>query len=51
MSEMTIDQLIKIIIGVLVFAVVVLALFLFFKDYILDFLDGFTGGEVILGLI
>lgn len=50
MAEMTIEQLIKIIIGVLVFVVVVVALFFFFKDYILDFLDGFTGGAVILGL-
>lgn len=50
MAEMTIEQLIKIIIGVLVFVVVVVALFFFFKDYILDFLDGFTGGAIILGL-
>ena len=50
MAEMTIEQLIKIIIGVLVFVVVVVALFFFFKDYILDFLDGFTGGAIVLGL-
>ncbi|MBI2044955.1 hypothetical protein HYT23_02770 [Candidatus Pacearchaeota archaeon] len=49
MSELTIGQLIKIIIGVLVFAVVVLGLYFFFKNYILDFFNG-LGGEAVLGL-
>jgi len=52
MSELTIGQLIKIIIGVLVFVVVVVAISFFFKDYVINFFKGFSGGEeIILGLL
>ena len=39
--EITIESLIKIILGVLVFVVVVLGVYYFFKNYVIDF---FTGG-------
>ncbi len=45
MSELTIDQLIKIIIGVLVFVVVVLGIYFFFKGYVIDFFKNFGGNE------
>lgn len=35
--ELTIENLIKIIIGVLVFVVVVLGIYFFFRDYVIDF--------------
>jgi hypothetical protein len=52
MAELTINQLIKIIIGVLVFVVVVLGVYYFFKNNVIDFFKGgnATGG-VILSLI
>jgi len=43
MSELTIEQLIKIILGVLVFVAVVIALYLFFKNQVIDFFKGFGG--------
>ena len=43
--ELTIEQLIKITIGVLVVAVVVIGLFLFFKNYVIDFFSNLLGGE------
>ena len=53
--ELTISQLIKIGIGVLVFVIVVIGLFLFFKNYIIDFFENVgLGGkieEIILVLI
>ena len=52
--ELTISNLIKIIIGALVFAIVVIGLYFFFKDYVIDFFKNFGGGqeaEIILGLI
>lgn len=54
MSELTIGQLIKIIIGVIVFVVVVIGAYLFFKDYILGFFGGSYGEEtpnLILGVL
>ena len=42
---LTIEQLIKIIIGVLVFAVVVFGIYLFFKDYVIDFFKNLGGNE------
>ncbi len=45
MSELAISQLIKIIIGVLVFVAVVIGLFLFFKDQVIDFFRGFAGNS------
>lgn len=46
--ELTIENLIKIIIGVLVFAVVVFGLYLFFKNYVIDFFKNIFGGEKLL---
>ena len=52
MSELTIDQLIKIIIGVLVFVAVVLGAYLFFKENVINFFKMIFGGEkIFLGLI
>jgi len=50
--ELTIENLIKLIIGVLVFVVVIMGIYFFFNNYVIDF---FRGGEVVgdfvLGLI
>lgn len=43
MSELTIDQLIKIILGVLVVVVVLIALYIFFKNQVISFFSGFGG--------
>lgn len=43
MSELTIDQLIKIILGIVVFVVVLIALYFFFKNQVIDFFKGFGG--------
>ena len=57
MSELTISQLIKIIIGVLVFVAVVGGVYLVFKNNIFDFFKNLPGGnasstiKVVLGLI
>jgi len=51
MTELTINQLIKIIIGVFVVALVVGGLYVFFKDYVIDFLKNLPSGEIILRLI
>ncbi len=52
MSELTIGQLIKIILGVLVFVAVVIGLYLFFKNQVIGFFKGFGGNasEVFLAL-
>lgn len=51
MAELTISQLIKIILGILVVIAVVVGIYLFFKDYILDFFRNLPGGsDFILGL-
>ncbi len=44
MSELVIGQLIKIIIGVLVVVVVVLGVYLFFKNYVIDFFKNIPTG-------
>jgi len=52
--ELTITNLIKIIIGVLVFVVVVVGIYFFFKDYVIDFFKNIGGNqtaEIILSLI
>jgi len=41
MAELTISQLIKIILGVLVVVAVVLGLYFFFKEQVIDFFKGF----------
>lgn len=45
MAGLTIDQLIKIIIGVLVVVFVVIGIYLIFKTYILDFFKNMLGGN------
>lgn len=45
MSELTIGQIIKIILGVLVFVVVVVAISIFFKSYIIDFFKNVGGSS------
>ncbi|MBU1129190.1 MAG: hypothetical protein KJ949_01000 [Nanoarchaeota archaeon] len=45
MSELTIGQLIKIILGVLVFVAVVVGLYSFFKDSVFDFFNNMVGNE------
>lgn len=45
MAELTIDQLIKIIIGILVVVVVVIGIYFIFKSYILDFFKNMPGGN------
>jgi len=53
MAELTVSQLIKIIIGIFVVVVVVMGLYIFFKDYIIDFFKNLLGKEtykILLGL-
>lgn len=45
MAELTISQLIKIIIGVSVFVVVTLGFYFFFKNRIIDFFQNIPTGE------
>ena len=51
--ELTIQNLIKIILGVLVFVVVVFGIYLFFKDFVIDFFKnmGNETSNMIMGLI
>ncbi|MDP2673187.1 MAG: hypothetical protein Q8O84_05225 [Nanoarchaeota archaeon] len=54
MAELTIGQLIKIILGIFVVVAVVGGLYLFFKNNIIDFFRNLPGNEsvgVIFGLI
>ncbi len=44
MSELTIDQLIKLVLGVLVVVAVVVGLYLIFKDKIINFFSGLSPG-------
>ena len=50
MSELTIEQLIKIIIGVLVVVAVVLGVYMLFKNNVIDFFKN-IGGESTTGII
>jgi len=45
MANLTIPQLIKIIIGFFVVVVVVGGVYLFFKNYVIDFVKNLFGGE------
>ncbi len=45
MAQLTINQLIKIIIGVFVFVAVVTGLYLFFRNYVIDFINNLMGGN------
>ncbi len=52
MSELTVEQVIKIIIGVLVFVVVVTGLYFFFNGKVADFFNNFvTPGKLFLSFI
>ncbi len=46
MAELTTSQLIKIIMGVFVVVVVVGGLYLFFKNYVIDFFKNIVGENV-----
>lgn len=48
--ELTIENLIKIIIGIFVFVIVVLGVYFFFKDYVIDFFKN-VGGNGTAGVI
>ncbi|MEK6757709.1 MAG: hypothetical protein AABX88_01140 [Nanoarchaeota archaeon] len=43
--DLTSSQIIKIIIGILVFVVVVVGVYFFFKNYVIDFFKNWSGGE------
>ena len=52
--ELTIGNLIKIILGILVFVAVVIGVYLFFRDYVIDFFKNLGGdetAEIILSLV
>jgi hypothetical protein len=51
MSELTISELIKIIIGVVVVVAVILALYFFFKNQVISFFGGFNLSKMFLALI
>lgn len=52
MSELTIGQLIKIILGILVVVVVIFALYIFFREQVIGFFENFFNGEeIFLGLL
>jgi len=51
MVELTINQLIKIIIGVLVVVVVIGGIGFFFKDYVIDFFKNLPTGKLIMELL
>ena len=54
MAQLTTGQLIKIILGIVVVVVVVGGLYLFFKNYVIDFFKNMLGGndtKLILGLL
>ena len=45
MAELTISQLIKIILGVFVIAVVAIGLYFFFTNYVMEFFKSAPGAE------
>ena len=53
MSQLTISQIIKIIIAVFIIAVVVLSVYLAFKNYIIPYFEGigFGSSKLILSLL
>lgn len=54
MAELSISQLIKIILGIAVVAVVVGGLYFFFKNQVIDFFKNLVGnetGKLILGVL
>jgi len=54
MAELSINQLIKIILGVIVFMVVVLGIYFFFRNYVISFFKNIiptNSTEIFLSLI
>ena len=51
MAELTIGQLIKIILGVLVVGVVIWGLYLFFTNYVIDFFKNVPTGNETAGVV
>lgn len=49
--ELTLENLIKIIIGVLVFAIVIYGVYYFFRNYFIEFFRGGGVAEIVLGLL
>jgi len=45
LSELTVEQLIKIILGIFVVVVVIAGLYFFFKTQVIDFFKGISVGE------
>ncbi len=45
--ELTLNNLVKIIIGILLFVIVVLGLYMFFRNYVFEFFK--TGNETVAG--
>jgi hypothetical protein len=45
MSELTVEQLIKIILGILVVVAVLIAVYLFFKNQVIGFFNGISLGN------
>ncbi|VVB83248.1 Uncharacterised protein [uncultured archaeon] len=46
MSELTTEQLIKIILGIFVVVAVIVGLYLFFRNSFIEFFKGFSAGNV-----
>ena len=54
MAELTVNQIIKIILGLFVVVLVVLGIYVFLKEYVIDFFKNMAGGEpvvIIFGLL
>ena len=49
--ELTLENLIKIIIGVLVFAIVIYGVYFFFRNYFIEFFKGGGVAEIFLSLM
>ena len=51
MAELTIEQIIKIVLGVLVFVAVVVGIYVFLKYDVIDFFKNLGTGNLIFGMI
>ena len=50
MAELTVEQLIKIILGILVVVAISIGLYFFFKDKIAEFFQGLSPPEIFLAM-
>ncbi|MDP3965983.1 MAG: hypothetical protein Q8Q04_00445 [archaeon] len=50
MSELTTEQIIKLIVGALVIVAVIAGLYIFFKDRVIEFFNGISPSEFWRGL-